>query len=120
VILRQGFSLLAGAWGDLTDASVSPRTRRSLQKTLEPLLEKSSFTDTMSTPSFTPSLLAIRNLRARHAGSMIFVDLVAEVDGTLSVVQASALERKIEETLRKARKEIAEVRVSFRPAGDAQ
>ncbi|KAF9566697.1 CDF-like metal transporter [Agrocybe pediades] len=120
VILRQGFGLLAGAWGDLTDASVNPRTRRSLQKALQPLVATSSATQAADATSFSPSLLAIRNLRARHAGSMIFVDLTAEVDGALTVVQASSLERKIEQTLRKARKEIAEVRVSFRAAEKVQ
>ncbi|KAH9485449.1 putative metal transporter [Psilocybe cubensis] len=114
VIFRQGFGLLAGAWGDLTDAGVSPRTKQSLSKVLEPLLDKSS------KPSETalPSLLSIHHLRARHAGSLMFVDLTAEVKGSITVTQATALEEKIEKTLKAARKEITEVRVTFRPSSE--
>ncbi|PPQ79941.1 hypothetical protein CVT25_003013 [Psilocybe cyanescens] len=116
VILRQGFGLLAGAWGDLTDASVSQRTRRSLSKVLEPLVNKSpSSLNGNKTP--LPPLLSIHHLRARHAGSLMFVDLTAEVKGTITISQASALEEKIEQTLKAARKEITEVRVTFRPSG---
>ncbi|KAL0956509.1 hypothetical protein HGRIS_002650 [Hohenbuehelia grisea] len=111
VILQQGVSLLAGAWGDLTDASVSPKTAQSLLRTLKPLVDSTSST----TKDNTSKLLAIHNLRARRAGAMIFVDLTAEVPATLSIHDASSLEGKIEQTLKKARKEIAEVRVQFRP-----
>lgn len=114
VILRQGFGLLAGAWGDLTDAGVSPRTKRSLSKVLEPLLDKSS----TKTNTSLPSLLSIHHLRARHAGSLMFVDLTAEVKGSITVSQATALEEKIEQTLKAARKEITEVRVTFRPSSE--
>ncbi|EEB87482.1 hypothetical protein MPER_15154, partial [Moniliophthora perniciosa FA553] len=37
VILQQGVQLLLGAWGDLTDAGVSAKTRDSLKRTLDPL-----------------------------------------------------------------------------------
>lgn len=105
VILRQGLSLLAGSWSDLTDASVSTKTRHSLKHALDPLLE----------PSSSPALLAVRHLRARHAGSLVYVDLIADVPSSFSVLQTTSLEEKISQTLMQARKEVAEVRVKFHP-----
>jgi divalent metal cation (Fe/Co/Zn/Cd) transporter len=118
IILRQGIDLLKGAWGDLTDAGVSPRTRQSLMTILEPLVDRSIKThqhETSFTSSSAPSLLSIQHLRARRSGSLIFVDLTAEVSGSVSVTQASTLEEKITRTLKKAKKEITEVRVTFKP-----
>ena len=118
IILRQGLDLLKGAWGDLTDAGVSPRTRQSLMTILEPLVDKSKKThqhETNFTGSSAPSLLSIQHLRARRSGSLIFVDLTAEVSGSVSVTQASTLEEKITRTLKMAKKEITEVRVTFKP-----
>ncbi|KAF5380561.1 hypothetical protein D9615_004483 [Tricholomella constricta] len=106
VILRQGMDLLLGAWGDLTDAGVSPKTRRSIERTLQPLL---------TSTDATSQLRAIRDLRARRSGSRMFVDLTAAVSGTISVRDASTLDEKIARTLKEARKEIAEVRVKFQP-----
>ncbi|KAJ6593980.1 cation efflux family-domain-containing protein [Mycena capillaripes] len=107
VILQQGVGLLYGAWGDLTDAGIPLETRQALKRTLEPLFAASA------SPTSTPSLLAIRHLRGRRAGSLIFVDLTAEVPKTLTVHDATLLEEKIAQTLKAARKEIAEVRVKF-------
>jgi len=109
VILRQGIQLLLGAWGDLTDAGVPSRTRRSLENLLRPLLSKSS------TSVDTASILSISNFRARRAGSLIFVDLTANVCATATVAETSMLEDKIIWTLKNARKEVTEVRVKFQP-----
>ncbi|KAF9501570.1 mitochondrial iron ion transporter [Pleurotus eryngii] len=109
VILRQGLGLLGGAWRDLTDASVSSRTRRSLLKTLDPLISTDNST------ASDPLLLAIRQIRARRSGSLIFVDLKVDVPGGLTVYESASLEMKISQTLMKARKEIAEVNIQFRP-----
>jgi len=114
VILRQGFGLLAGAWGDLTDAGVSPHTRQSLAKALVPLIKNPSSNANGADSLPLPPLLGIQRLRARHAGSLMFVDLVAEVPDSITISQASALEAKIENTLKAVRKEITEVRVTFR------
>ncbi|KAJ6499972.1 mitochondrial iron ion transporter [Mycena vitilis] len=107
VILRQGVGLLWGAWGDLTDAGVPLNTRQAIKHTLEPLLAASA------SPTSSPSLLAVRHVRGRSAGSLIYVDLTAEVPNALTVHDATLLEEKIEQTLKAARKEIAEVRVKF-------
>ncbi|KAF8200910.1 CDF-like metal transporter [Pholiota molesta] len=117
VILKQGFDLLIGAWGDLTDASASPRIRQSLKKALDPLVDKSGATRLVNDHdgSHLPPLLSIQQLRARHAGSLLFVDLIAEVPGSITVSQSSALEKEIERKLKTARKEVTEVRVTFRP-----
>lgn len=105
VVLRQGVGLLSGSWADLTDAGVSSKTKQTLQRTLDPFLD----------PSSSSSILAIRNLRARHAGSLIYVDLIAEVPSTFTVIEIATLEDKIREALMTARKEVAEVRVKFHP-----
>ncbi|TFK44777.1 mitochondrial iron ion transporter [Crucibulum laeve] len=112
VILQQGFGLLRGAWGDLTDAGVSPRTRQSLEKILQPLYRRDA---SSAITEFSPALLSIDHLRARRAGSLIFVDLTARVSGNMTVEQISTLEDKITKTLKNARGEIAEVRVKFQP-----
>ncbi|KAJ7647270.1 CDF-like metal transporter [Roridomyces roridus] len=101
VIMKQSVDLLYGVYGDLTDAGIPRETRRSLKQTLDPLLASS------------PSLLAIRQIRGRRAGSLIFVDLTAEVPNSLSIHDATALEGKISETIKAARREVAEVRVKF-------
>lgn len=108
VILKQGFDLLKSAWGDLTDAGVSRRKLESLQKTLTPLL-RTGVDDT------TRMLIGVDKLRARRAGSILFVDLVARVDANLSVAQTAQLEDKITKTMQEAKKEVAEVKVRFEP-----
>jgi len=109
VILRQGVSLLAGAFGELTDAGVSPKTQRSLQRALDPLLS------TSLAPRAETTLLAIRDLRAMRSGTLMFVDLTVHVPDNLSVRETSTLEDKIRGALTDAKKEISEVRVKFRP-----
>jgi len=64
--------------------------------------------------SYQPTL-SVSSLRARRAGSLMFIDLTATVPGTVTISEASALEDKIQYTLMKARKEIKEVRITFRP-----
>ncbi|KJA29051.1 hypothetical protein HYPSUDRAFT_128449 [Hypholoma sublateritium FD-334 SS-4] len=117
VILQQGFGLLTGAWGDLTDAGASPRTQQSLKKIIAPLMDRSGATQLVDDHdgSPLPPIVSIQHLRARHAGSLLFVDLVAEVPGYITVSQSSALEKEIERLIKSARKEVAEVRVTFRP-----
>jgi divalent metal cation (Fe/Co/Zn/Cd) transporter len=116
VILQQGFSLFMGAFGDLTDAGISPRTHRALTRILDPLTQSSP--TSASSPYTQSVLLGIRHLRAKRAGSLVFVDLTADVAGSLSVRQTSELEAKITSTLKAARREIAEVRVQFHPVED--
>ncbi|KAJ4483332.1 mitochondrial iron ion transporter [Lentinula aciculospora] len=119
VILQQGIGLLAGAWGDLTDAGVSAKTRQSLKRTLEPLVASSSSPSPSSTNSISsisePTILAVSGLRARRAGSLIFVDLTAEVPSNLTVHELVFLEEMILQTLKEARKEVKEVHVRFKP-----
>ncbi|EDR08788.1 CDF-like metal transporter [Laccaria bicolor S238N-H82] len=107
VILKQGFDLLRGAWGDLTDAGVSPRKRKLLLKTLQPFIPDSWES------SSCPTLISFDHLRARRAGSLMFVDVTAKVSDDMTVIQASAWEDEITRTLKAAHKEITEVRVKF-------
>jgi divalent metal cation (Fe/Co/Zn/Cd) transporter len=48
----------------------------------------------------------------------MFVDLTVDVSVSLSVRETSVLEEKITDTLKQARREIAEVRVQFHPVDD--
>ncbi|KAI4528562.1 cation efflux protein [Schizophyllum commune Tattone D] len=110
VILKQGFDLLVGSWNDLIDRGVSPSTRNSLRKSLEPLMVSRATTD-----SEIAALLDIKDIRARRAGSVMYVDLTAVVPGSTTISGAASLEDKITETLRKAKKEVTDVRVRFEP-----
>ena len=114
LIVQQGWAIMMTAFRQLTDASVSPLVKATLVEALEPLLPTPD-TPTPNTES-AENLLAIKNLRAMRAGALMFVDLTAEVPRTLSVADASTLEGKITRTLKRARKEITEVRVKFQPA----
>ena len=108
VILRQGISLLLEAWADLTDASVPLPVRKLLETSLSPLLATSSSTESI------PELLSIENLRARRAGAQMFVDLTVKVPGAVTIEQSSQLEKKIVQTLKEVRKEIADIQVKFK------
>ncbi|KZT26786.1 hypothetical protein NEOLEDRAFT_1062587 [Neolentinus lepideus HHB14362 ss-1] len=118
VILRQGVVLLGGAFGDLTDAGVPSRSRKAIVDALQPLLS----TYPIDPQDEHQMLLAVRSLRARRAGALVFVDLIADVPKSMSVAETAYLEEKISSTLKEARKEVTEVRVRFNPvdATDAQ
>ncbi|EGN99786.1 hypothetical protein SERLA73DRAFT_180000 [Serpula lacrymans var. lacrymans S7.3] len=117
VILWQGLGLFGGAFRELTDAGISSQSHTALIQTLEPLVSPSSPIPSTSNGDHydNPRLLAIRHLRARRAGSLIYVDLTADVPETLHVHATSELEEKITRALKEARKEISEVRVKFHP-----
>lgn len=136
VILRQGIVLFAGAFGELTDRGVSPRTQRILTRALSPLLPPSSVSTEPiaqdphaqphpnpdsrslhhSNPDQAPSssaLLDIHHLRAVRAGATMFVDVVADVSPAMAMRDAAVIERDITEKLKSVRREISEVRVKF-------
>lgn len=124
VILRQGFVLFAGAFGELTDRGVSPRTQRILTRALNPLLPAPSTSAESTTKDLhshshshqapNPSaLLSIHDLRAMRAGATMFVDVIADVTPTMTMRDAAVIERNITERLKSARREISEVRVKF-------
>ncbi|KAF7288710.1 Cation efflux family [Mycena chlorophos] len=109
VILQNGASLLLGASGDLTDAGVPPTTRAAIKDALQPLLASSQ------SPESSPNLLALRHIRGRRAGSLVFVDLTAEVPKLLTVSDAAALEEQMTARLKAERKEVGELRIKFQP-----
>jgi len=124
VILRQGFVLFAGAFGELTDRGVSPRTQRILTRALNPLLPAPSTFAESTTKDLHPhshshqapnpsALLGIHDLRAMRAGATMFVDVIADVTPTMTMRDAAVIERNITERLKSARREISEVRVKF-------
>ncbi|KAI6046102.1 mitochondrial iron ion transporter [Pisolithus marmoratus] len=110
VILQQGYALLKDAVAELTDAGVSRSTRDKLLRALDPLLSKS-----IESSHGTPYILAIRNLRAKRVGSLMSVDVTADVPSTLTVLDTSRLEEQITRRLSEARKEVSDVRVRFCP-----
>jgi divalent metal cation (Fe/Co/Zn/Cd) transporter len=109
LILKQSFGLLSGTWGDLTDAGVTLSTRKALKSDILPLHSSSA------SATSSPHLLDVTDIRARRAGSLIYVDLSAQVADTLTVADSAIVEDTIIQTLKKARKEVAEVRVKFVP-----
>jgi len=122
VILRQGMVLFGGAFGELTDRGVSPKTQRILTRALNSLLPvPSTSTESAVKDSHTHShgiplpsvLLGIHDLRAMRAGATMFVDVVADVSPAMTMRDAVVIERNITEKLRGARREISEVRVKF-------
>jgi divalent metal cation (Fe/Co/Zn/Cd) transporter len=105
-----------GSVGELTDAGVSTRTKKAMTDSLLPLVSSSSSSPSSSSiPDPSVPILGISDLRARRAGSLTFVELTADVPAALTVSDTAALERRITATLREARREVAEVRVRFRP-----
>lgn len=128
LIIKQGWGVLVGAMHQLTDGGVSAKTRTALSESLQPLLPIPHNSVNMQFTSRSPSdtqieyhtenLLAIRELRAMRTGALMFVDLIADVPRALDVEGTSALEAQITRTLKAARKEIAEVRVKFRPVDE--
>ncbi len=104
----------------LTDAGVSPSTRAVLLKALQPLVPSapapgSNGSSQSHTRSPSDALLAITDLRAMRTGANMFVDLTAHVPRTLSVEDAAAVEQEIRDALVKARRDVKEVRVKFKP-----
>ena len=65
-----------------------------------------------------PRVLAIKELRAKRAGSLMNVDLTVDVPCTTTVQATSELEAKIAHLLRDARREVSDVRVRFHPVED--
>ena len=55
-----------------------------------------------------------------RSGALMFVDVSIRVPPSLPISEAVALEKKIHETLSKARREISEVRVKFIPNDDTE
>ena len=70
---------------------------------------------TSLSPESIPGLLSIESLRARRAGAQMFVDLTVRVPGAITIEQSSQLEKKVVQTLKEARKEIADVHIKFKP-----
>jgi divalent metal cation (Fe/Co/Zn/Cd) transporter len=130
VILRQGILLFAGAFGELTDRGVSPRTQGILTRALNPLLPTPPISAESATenshvysrPHPNPhshevpnpsALLGIHDLRAMRAGATMFVDVVVDVSPTMTMHDAAVIEKNITEKLKSVRREISEVRVKF-------
>lgn len=114
LIVQQGWSIMIGSFKQLTDAGVSSSTRQKLVSALDPLLLSAETTKAIGSPS-QRALLAVKDLRAMRAGALMFVDLTAKVPGTMSVADTSALEASIERALKRAKKEVTEVKVKFEP-----
>jgi len=112
LILQQGVSLLAQAIRDLTDAGVPEATRRSLAKTLTPLISSPSSSISPATHSPTAqAILGIRNVRAIKSGSLMFVDLTVDVSPSMTMAEAHSVEEVVRRKIMEERSEVKEVRV---------
>lgn len=112
IILWQGVGLLGGAFAELTDAGISRGSRDKLLHALEPLVHRATTSGDATDGS---RLLAIKDLRAKRAGSLIDVDVTVDVAHTISVLATSELEGRITQLLKDTRSEVSEVRVKFHP-----
>jgi divalent metal cation (Fe/Co/Zn/Cd) transporter len=104
VILQQGLAIFKGAFWEMTDASAPEPIIRSLSHSLDKLLED---------PHLKTSVLHMGGLRARRAGSHLFVNLSIGVPGDLSALQLDQLEKRIVAALKADRKDVKEVHVQF-------
>lgn len=104
VILQQGLAIFKGAFWEMTDASAPEPIIRSLSHSLDKLLED---------PHLETSVLHMGSLRARRAGSHLFVNLSVGVPGDLSALQLDQLEKRIVAALKADRKDVKEVHVQF-------
>ncbi len=104
LIFGQGLSILKGAFWEMTDASASDAILQTLARPLNKLLED---------PCSSTSLLRVHNLRARRAGSQLFVDLSAEVPGDVTALELDRLEKAMVAALKAERKDVKEVHVRF-------
>ena len=134
LIFQQGWTFLMTALSQLTDAGVTPSTRAALLDAIQPLLPPhSSRHDHEHEHEHSHSnghghahsaskdvLLAVTDLRAMRTGANMFVDLTAHVPATMIVEDAAAVEREIREALVRARRDVKEVRVRFRPVHDGE
>jgi divalent metal cation (Fe/Co/Zn/Cd) transporter len=113
VIFQQGLSIFKGAFWEMTDASVPEPVLRSLSRSLDKLRED---------PHLKSSFLHVRDLRARRAGSQLFVNLHVGVPGILTALELNQLEKQIVATLKAERKDVKEVHVQFEviPERDGQ
>ncbi|KAI0768760.1 cation efflux family-domain-containing protein [Trametes elegans] len=114
LIFKQGWSLLVTAFRQMTDAGVSPRTKAVLLDALRPLVASPGPSSPLSHAQ-AETLLEVSNLRAMRTGATMFVDVVAHVPGQLNVEQAVRVEDRIREALVRARRDVKEVRVKFKP-----
>lgn len=110
VIFQQGLSIFKGAFYEMTDASAPEPVLRSLSGSLDKLREDD--------PHLKSSLLHVRGLRARRAGSQLFVDLHVGVPGTLTAFELSQVEEQIVAALKAERKDVKEVHVQFEVASE--
>ena len=94
----------------MTDASASDSVLQSLSRRLNRLLED---------PSLSGCLLRIHDLRARRAGSQLFVNVSAGVPGNVTALQLDRLEKELVAALRAERKDVKEVNVRFEVVPEA-
>jgi len=104
VIFQQGLSIFRGAFYEMTDASAPEPVLRSFSSSLDKLRED---------PHIKSSFLHFHGLRARRAGSQLFVNLHVGVPGTLMAFELSQLEEQIVAALKDERKDVKEVQIQF-------
>ncbi len=110
VIFGQGLSILKGAFWEMIDASASDAVLLSLSRPLNRLVED---------PRFSTCLLHVHGLRARRAGSQLFVDFSAGVPGNVTALQLDRLKKEMVGALKAERKDVKEVHVRFEVVSEA-
>ncbi|QRV94296.1 mitochondrial metal transporter 2 [Ceratobasidium sp. AG-Ba] len=107
LILQQGVSLTWGAFGDFTDAGVPSPTENELAALVTPLLTRDG-------------LPGINNVRVVRSGSVMFVDLTADVPVQMTVSDEHGVEAQIRDAIMESRSEVKEVRVHLHAVEEGQ
>jgi divalent metal cation (Fe/Co/Zn/Cd) transporter len=92
-----GVQILVGAFHTLTDRAVLPP-----EKLAEVVLS-------------VPGVLGVRDVRTRGGPSAVYVDLIAHVDGGMTLAAAHDVADEIEVAVQKAHPEIVDVIVHVEP-----
>lgn len=111
LIMLQSSRILLGALKELTDAGVSPATKRKLSRVLDDIMNTTVTADSRA----HAKLVALDELRAVRSGSLMFVDVTARVIGDATLHELNQIENLVRERIVARKKEVHEVRVRFRP-----
>ncbi len=116
---RAGLGWIDPLVAALIAAFIAFQAAKLLRASFDILTDKAPFEPTAvrDVVLAVPGVRAAREVRARGGRDAAYVDLVAEVDGTLSLRQAHYIADAIEEAIKKAFPEVVDVVVHLEPAG---
>ncbi len=103
IIIYVAIKMLWKSVNELIDAATDPETIETIQHNIEQ----------------TPGVIAVHNLRTRHHGHRIFVDVHVQVDGLISVSEGHYIADTAEQRIREAVPAIQDVAIHIDPEDDS-